>query len=131
MNSSNDSIHEKFRFFFEQYYQRLCSYAFSFLKDEESCEDIVQDTFIKIWENRKDLISLSFICLPRFAINCITKLKKNKKYREVEMNDEVDSSETTIKLDPEEPIVKPVTLIAKALDHLPPKCRDVFLLSRD
>lgn len=133
MNFSKDSIHENFRFFFDQHYQRLCSYAFSFLKDEESCEDLVQDIFIKIWENRQDLIGsdqLKFYMFSAVRNNCLTKLKKNKKYREVEMNDDMDTGEVAIKPDAEEAIAEPAVLIAKALDLLPPKCREVFLLSR-
>jgi RNA polymerase sigma-70 factor (family 1) len=133
MSLTEDTIHENFRFFFDQHYQRLCSYAFSFLKNEESSEDLVQDVFIKIWENRKDLIGsdqLKFYIFSAVRNNCLTKLQKNKKYREVEMNDDVETGEDIIKLDPEEAITEPKELIAKALDLLPPKCREVFLLSR-
>ncbi len=133
MNSSKDSIHENFRIFFDQHYQRLCSYAFSFLKDEESCEDIVQDIFIKIWENRQDLIGsdqLKFYMFSAVRNNCLTKIQKNKKYREIEMDPDMETGEIINKPDPEEAIAEPGVLIAKALDLLPPKCREIFLLSR-
>ena len=133
MSPTEESLHDNFRIFFDQHYQRLCSYAFSFLKDEESCEDIVQDIFIKIWLNRQDLIGseqLKFYVFSAVRNNCLTRLQKNKKYRVVEMNDEDEVGEINIKLDPEEVTANPTELIAKALDRLPPKCREVFLLSR-
>ncbi len=133
MSPTEESLHDDFRIFFDQHYQRLCSYAFSFLKDEESCEDIVQDIFIKIWSNRRDLIGseqLKFYVFSAVRNNCLTWLQKNKKYRVVEMNDEDEVEEIIIKLDPEEVTANPTELIAKALDRLPPKCREVFLLSR-
>ena len=133
MSRIEESLHDNFRIFFDQHYQRLCSYAFSFLKDEESCEDIVQDIFIKIWSNRQDLIGsaqLKFYVFSAVRNNCLTRLKNNKKYRVVEMNDEDEVEEIIIKLDPEEVTANPTELIAKALDRLPPKCREVFLLSR-
>lgn len=133
MSPTEESLHSNFRIFFDQHYQRLCSYAFSFLKDEESCEDIVQDIFIKIWLNRQDLIGseqLKFYVFSAVRNNCLTRLQKNKKYRVVEMNDEDEVEEIIIKLDPEDEKTNPTELIAKALDRLPPKCREVFLLSR-
>ncbi|HEY8657968.1 MAG TPA: RNA polymerase sigma-70 factor [Hanamia sp.] len=133
MSNLEESLHHNFRVFFDQHYQRLCSYAFSFLKDEESCEDLVQDLFIKIWMNRQDLIGtdqLKFYVFSAVHNNCLTRLQKNKKYRVVEMNDEEEGEEIIINLDPGEATAEPVALIAKALDLLPPKCREVFLLSR-
>ncbi|MDE3184179.1 MAG: RNA polymerase sigma-70 factor [Bacteroidota bacterium] len=133
MSPTEESLHSNFRIFFDQHYQGLCSYAFSFLKDEESCEDIVQDIFIKIWLNRQDLIGseqLKFYVFSSVRNNCLTRLQKNKKYRVVEMNDEDEAGEIIIKLDPEDEKTNPTELIAKALDRLPPKCREVFLLSR-
>lgn len=133
MIPTEESLHDSFRIFFDEHYQRLCSYAFSFLKDEESCEDIVQDIFIKIWSNRQDLIGseqLKFYVFSAVRNNCLTRLQKNKKYRVVEMNDEDEVGEINIKLDPEDEKANPTELIAKALDRLPPKCREVFLLSR-
>lgn len=133
MSHLEESLHRDFRIFFDQHYQRLCSYAFSFLKDEESCEDIVQDIFIKIWLNRQDLIGseqLKFYVFSAVRNNCLTRLQKNKKYRVVEMRDEDEAGEIDIKLDPEDEKANPTELIAKALDRLPPKCKEVFLLSR-
>lgn len=133
MSNIEESLHQNFRVFFEQHYQRLCSYAFSFLKDEESCEDLVQDVFIKIWVNRQDLIGsdqLKFYIFSAVRNNCLTQLQKNKKYRVVEMTDEEEGDEIIIKLGPDEATAEPTVLIAKALDRLPPKCREVFLLSR-
>ena len=133
MSNLEESLHHNFRVFFDQHYQRLCSYAFSFLKDEESCEDLVQDLFIKIWMNRQDLIGtdqLKFYVFSAVRNNCLTRLQKNKKYRVVEINDEEEGEEIIINLDPGEATAEPVALIAKALDLLPSKCREVFLLSR-
>ena len=96
MNNIEESLHDNFRVFFDQHYQRLCSYAFSFLKEEESCEDVVQDIFIKIWLNRQDLIGtdqLKFYVFSALRNNCLTMLQKNKKYRIVEMNDDEEGEE--------------------------------------
>ncbi|MDG5767713.1 RNA polymerase sigma-70 factor [Balneolales bacterium ANBcel1] len=37
---------------FETYYTPLCEYAYSYVKQEEVMEDVVQEVFVRIWENR-------------------------------------------------------------------------------
>ncbi|MGN6600843.1 MAG: RNA polymerase sigma-70 factor [Ginsengibacter sp.] len=133
MTPPEESLQTNFRIFFDQYYQRLCSYAYSFFKDEATCEDIVQEIFIKIWSNRQDLIGseqLKFYVFSAVRNNCLTRLQKNKRYKMVEMKDDDETGEITIKLDPEDKKAKPTELISKAMDQLPPKCKEVFLLSR-
>lgn len=126
-------IKEHFEVFFRGHYQALCSYAFSFLKDEEGSEDVVQDVFIKVWEQRKDLIGtdqLKFYLFTAVRNNCFTHLKKNKKYFLVELSEEDVPNETLIRLSEVDRNKDPKELIAKAMDQLPPKCREVFMLSR-
>jgi RNA polymerase sigma-70 factor, ECF subfamily len=42
----------EFENLFSKYYEPLCRYAFSFLKDMDSAEDIVQEFFYNFWKNR-------------------------------------------------------------------------------
>src|SRR5665811_2551949 len=41
--------------FFKKYGDRLFGFAFSYLKSKEETEGLVQEVFLKIWENRKNL----------------------------------------------------------------------------
>jgi len=40
---------------FEQYSQKLYRFSYSYLKSESESEDLVQEVFLKIWENRASL----------------------------------------------------------------------------
>lgn len=40
-----------FRLLFEKHYQQLYRHAFSFMKDEETAKDILNDVFLFFWEN--------------------------------------------------------------------------------
>ena len=42
-----------FDYFFERYYQGLCVYAFKLVRSEPASKDIVQDFFLRLWENRR------------------------------------------------------------------------------
>ena len=47
--------HEAFVQIFRRYYPDLVFFVSRFIPDMETCEDIVQEAFIKIWANRKFL----------------------------------------------------------------------------
>lgn len=47
--------HEAFVKIFRQYYANLVLFTARFIPDKSVCEDIVQEAFIKIWSNRKNL----------------------------------------------------------------------------
>ncbi len=42
---------------FEIYSQKLYRFSFTYLKSEAEAEDVVQETFLKIWKNKKSLKS--------------------------------------------------------------------------
>ena len=46
---------EAFRSLFYNFFAPLCVFANKYIEDIESCEDIVQETFYRIWKNRKEL----------------------------------------------------------------------------
>lgn len=41
-----------FAFFFNEYYASLSFFAFKILKDEAEAQDVVSDSFVKLWERR-------------------------------------------------------------------------------
>lgn len=130
---SKREIEKNFESLFRQHYQRLCSYAYTFLKDEESSEDIVQELFIKIWEKQKLEIGAEYLKFYLFTAvrnNCLTRLQKNKKNFIRELEDEDASDVAALRMEMDETAADPGTLIAKAMEQLPPKCREVFMLSR-
>jgi len=46
---------EAFRLLFYNFFPPLCVFAARYIPDKETCEDIVQEVFLKIWKNRKRL----------------------------------------------------------------------------
>lgn len=45
----------RFDYFFDKYYPGLCVYAFHMLKSKSNAEDLVQDFFVRLLENRKKI----------------------------------------------------------------------------
>ena len=81
-----------FQAFFDAYSERLYLYASGFLCDQEEARDIVQDTFIYLWENRKritytgNLYSYLLRSVKNSCIDYKLHQKVKEKYiREVEL----------------------------------------------
>jgi RNA polymerase sigma-70 factor (ECF subfamily) len=49
------SDHDAFDMLFTEYYPRVKSFLFGFVKDQETASDMAQDIFFKIWVNRENL----------------------------------------------------------------------------
>ena len=72
-----------FESLFENYSQKLYRFSYSYLKSESEAEDVVQEVFLKLWENRSRLrTGTSFQSyLFKIAFNSILK-SFNKKNRQ-------------------------------------------------
>lgn len=119
----------KIKYIFTQYYNPLCNYATKIVKDTTVAEDIVQSLFIQLWESDK----LSTIENPeRFLLRstkfkCIDFLRKKNKNTKTTLNETFNIPNTTT-LDLNEEDIEP--LLHYFASKLPPKTREVFLLSR-
>lgn len=133
MHTVHEEPYQSFKIVFDQYYNALCNYALTFLKEPAACEDVVQEVFVRIWEKRQDIISSDTIRFYLFAAvrnNCLTYLQKEKKAAIVELNDYDAAEEPTTFLHEANPETDYKAQLADAMEKLPPKCREVFLLSR-
>lgn len=86
-NSINGLIlgdEETYIFLFREYYVSLCSYSRRYVGRKDIAEEIVSDTFLKIWENRAALqINTSvkaylFQAVCNNSLNYLRKLKKQE-----------------------------------------------------
>lgn len=114
---------------FHQFYSPLCNYALKIVKDESTSEDIIQTLFIQLWENDKlnSVQNLERFLLRAAKFKCLDYLKT--KYVKNEINYEVLPDIIAIdKEQIEETDVEPLLHYFAA--KLPPKTREVFLLSR-
>ena len=119
---------------FQEYYQELLRFLSSKLGCREQAADVVQDTFLRV-RGVKDLeaVDQPRAFLYKIALNLTVDLFRRQQIR----------SEETIKLvemdrvpsgmprqDCEVQAKERVRLLYAAIDGLPPKCRQVFLLHK-
>lgn len=129
---------ESLRRIFELYYEKLCLYAETLVKDQQVAEDIVEELFIRLWENAQRIhITTSFNnYLYRSTYNnCLKYIQKSKLEKKaftayVYQDKEIIGWGTS-----DNPFA---TLVSRELeeearrvvDSLPEKCREIFILSR-
>jgi len=122
--------HDAFAIIFDRYWKKLYTYAFKIYKDEEICEDIVQEIFISLWKNSGNTVILNleaylFRAVKYKIANHIRSLKFDREHIDVletipEPNHTMDNIE----------YIEFEKNIMDQISQLTPKCREVFLLSR-
>lgn len=122
-----------FKEVFAKEYNNLCRFANSYMQDSHLAEDIVQDTFIKIWEQKKELLTspnIRFYLVTSVKNNCISALRKQNTRNEIFTDAAPESEPETFVTTRQhnEQLNEQKKKIAQALDKLPPKCKEVFLL---
>lgn len=126
-----NDLYTQFKQLFLQFYDPLCKYSYTLLRDQEASEDIVQDVFTRIWEKHPHMITSEKIRPYLYTAvrnSSFTYLGKKKVYS---LSDQEETVEWTLSEETEnDDIVHYRTLLKKGIDHLPPKCREIFLLSR-
>lgn len=131
---------EAFRQLFDEYFSPLCLYALRFTRDRSSAEEVVHETFVKLWEHREHIgitESLSgylYKSVQNTALNYLKKEQIKNKYSEA-YAERLKRAEEYFTVTQESGLsiilAKELELqILEAVDSLPEQCRDIFKLSR-
>lgn len=126
MNKLKRDIDESFRC----YYKPLCLYAMHYLHDIYLVEDVVQDCFVELWErmnNEKTVSSVKAYLYMMVRNRCLDTLKKDN---QIDCN--ILPSDLAGIIQDEEAEERSLieARLWTAIDSLPEKCREVFLLSK-
>lgn len=122
-----------FEMLFRTYYQPLCHYAYSFLQDKEDAEEIVQSTFLMVWEKRDTLAIRTSVRPYLYAMvrNACLNVLKHQKIKQKHAGEAQAMADRS-----HDPVTQTVASneleykIKVALEELPEQCRIVFKLSR-
>ena len=122
-----------FDILYKKYSKRLYKFGFSILKSQEEAENLIQDVFLNLWENRDKVVKDSSIKYYLFTIaynsaisiirkkvretHFIEKLKLLQEIYEKPVNIEFEYNELTNKLD-------------DIINKLPQRQKEVYLLHR-
>ena len=116
----------------ETYNHKLCLYANSLVNSIPLSEDVVQNVFIKVWERRSNLktnFSIKSYLYKSVYNTCINEYKKNQSVTALEKK-YIEELDSILDEKDEAAFEKLTALVKHAIQELPPKCKEVFLLSK-
>ncbi|MEH6680328.1 MAG: RNA polymerase sigma-70 factor [Sediminicola sp.] len=116
----------------ERYHNRLCVYANSLIRDDLMAEDIVQNVFVHIWEKRQKLksdLALESYLYRSVHNKFIDQYRKGKAVMALEKA-YISALELATEEKDEVREQKILAFLFDAIQELPPKCRQIFLLSK-
>lgn len=124
---------EAFKVIYSQFYARIYRMIFSLIKSREQSEEILQETFVSLWLNRRkfdETLPLSpwlYLTARRLTIDAFRKISTETSFK-----DRLRGRRTALSNETEESILTSdlQRLVDDALHLLPPRQQIVFSLSR-
>lgn len=137
LQDENEKVFEQI---VREYWPRMFKFALIYTQNNETSQELVQDTFLVLWNNRailKDntnLITYLMVVLRNKCLNLLEQARIRQLYIE-EIDDETIYQRANLYVlqDEASQIVESEDLhkaIERALSKLPEKTREVFMLSR-
>ena len=123
-----------FEVVFKSYYEEMCRFAISYIKDKDLAEEIVQDVFYTIWEKRKEIKIKSslraylFTAVKNKSLKYIRKEESKSKYTKYIQNTKAENNVVT----PYDEINSKELndIINLTLQKLPERTREIFKMNR-
>jgi RNA polymerase sigma-70 factor, ECF subfamily len=124
---------EDFETLFRAEFKGLCFFAQKYVKDFDAAREIVQDSFINLWEKHASIDpsrSVKSYLTTTIHNKCHNYLRDNKKFNTnlLEIENLIEISEIS-----DNDILVEQELrktIQQAIEDLPEKCREIFVLNR-
>ena len=118
---------------FQYYYPRLYDFSKSFLKLEQGIDDILQEVFIRIWQNRKKIKDPATFSSYIFTItrNLLLNELRNRLNHQ-NLKDEIQKISTAQEYSgiEEHDYVSLKNKVDKIIGELPERQKEIFILSR-
>ncbi len=122
-----------FEMLFRKYYENLCQWAFHYMQDKDTSEEIVQNLFYHIWRDHTKLeikVSVKSYLYKAVSNNCKTLLKKQNRRRAIES--EIARSPQPRQEQPSDAMETSEIrdVVNKTLEELPERPATIFRMSR-
>ncbi len=126
--SDQSAFDELFTF----YFPALVPFANNIVKDVQLAEEVVEDVFVKLWHNRKTMVSIRSFSHYIYTATKYTAISSLKNQRTILYEDFSEDLRLTYS-SPETIFISNENIagIAMAINELPPKCRLVFRLIKE
>lgn len=121
-----------FKTFFDEHYNAICNYIYNYLNDAVIAEDIVQETFLNLWQKRNDYDmphSLEAFAYKSSKNKALEHIRSQKSYKKHIQEAALSRLQVTKPAEMSSQYSR-LEELHRSIRHLPPKCRKVFELHK-
>jgi RNA polymerase sigma-70 factor (family 1) len=121
-----------FRQYYDLYYDELCRYLNFYTHDEATIEDVIQNVFLKLWEN-KSKVDVTYVKTYLFKAthNAIINVLRDDVNRHTLLERWYKLQDTECYQQNMFDINLLMDIVNTAVNDLPDRCKEIFLLSRE
>jgi RNA polymerase sigma-70 factor (family 1) len=118
---------------YHKYRQKIFGYAYHFTRCREEAEELTQDTFVKLWENRakidpdKNFDAFLYTLIRNNFLGTLRKKAREKAYNSENVAQEQSFNAIEDELDAKES----KKLALQAIESLSPQVKKIYLMSRN
>lgn len=125
-----------FRQVYTAYFKKLFQFALAIVRNRESAEEIVEDVFIRIWQQRTTLPAIQNLRVYLYTATkntALNYLSRRAKESITEPFDHIHIEMDGNQVDPEQILITAELYqkIQLAVERLPPRCKIIFKLVRE
>lgn len=128
-----------FESLFRAYFESLSAFAYSYVESREIAQDLVQELFFRLWDRRltlelpRNVNAYLYGATRNAAVSHLRSRRAESVFLDRARNEE-DVRDATVEPLPVEDALEAEALagaVDRALAELPPRCREVFVLTRN
>lgn len=117
---------------YKKYWQPLFTSSYNILRDKQACEDIIQELFIRLWNNRQNIeitVSLKAYLYASMRYEVYRQIRTGAARAGIfdDLPERLQSPTTYGNIEYKELIAQ----VNSVVDSLPQKCKEVYKLSRE
>ncbi len=124
---------QKFEDVFKSMFPSLCLFAQKYVSDMDTSKEIVHKVFIALWEKREEIDfekPMKSYLFTSVHNRCLNFIRDNKKFNTDELTIEVLENQMGTDTTDEITSAETIAEINEAIQSLPEKCREIFILNR-
>jgi RNA polymerase sigma-70 factor, ECF subfamily len=124
--------HHELEKLFKEHHKTLSNLAYNVVRDREAAKDVVQEVFMRLWQNRERLDfsgQITHYLTKATAHTALNHLRSSRKLTSID-NETVGNVATPQGHD-DYNYREFEQKVNEAIERLPPKCRTIYLLSRN
>lgn len=121
-----------YKFLLNKFHRKLHAYALTLVNDHSMAQDIVQNVFLKTWQNRNKLnpeFSIQSFLYKSVYNEFINSYQKNKAMMLLQQK-YVESMQQIMENTDDSSMEQMIIVINREIENLPTKCQKVFILSK-